>query len=100
MFAIRFLAQDVHEIREIDEGKMKQCGVRPVRAVVAPRRPFGPPSDTICIEDGSVIDVMVVYTPQALSASGGRAAMHVLIDLAMAEANTALANSQKRNWRK
>ena len=44
-------------------------------------------------DDGSIIDVMVVYTPAARDAEGGTAAMDALINLAVEETNTAFANS-------
>jgi hypothetical protein len=44
-------------------------------------------------EDGSVIDVLVVYTPAARAAAGGAAGMQSLIATAVAETNTGYANS-------
>jgi PKD repeat protein len=47
----------------------------------------------IAADDGSVIDVLVVYTSDALSAQGGLSNMLDLIDEAVAEANVSYANS-------
>ncbi len=44
-------------------------------------------------DDGSVIDVMVVYTPAAKAVGGGKAAIKTLIDLFVAGANQAYADS-------
>jgi hypothetical protein len=44
-------------------------------------------------DDGSQIDVLVVYTPAAQAEAGGPAAMTALINLAVAESNLAYANS-------
>lgn len=44
-------------------------------------------------DDGSIIDVMVLYSQAARSAAGGTAAMHALIDLAVAETNDAFERS-------
>ncbi|HJY34415.1 MAG TPA: M12 family metallo-peptidase, partial [Vicinamibacterales bacterium] len=44
-------------------------------------------------DTGSQIDVMIVYTNAARASVGGTAAMQSLIDLAIANANTAYANS-------
>jgi peptidyl-Asp metalloendopeptidase len=44
-------------------------------------------------DDGSVIDVLVVYTPAARAAAGGTPAMLSKISLAIAETNTGYANS-------
>jgi hypothetical protein len=44
-------------------------------------------------DSAAQIDVMVVWTPAAESASGGAAAMRSLVDLAVSNANTAYAHS-------
>jgi len=44
-------------------------------------------------DDGTVIDLLAVYTPDARQAAGGTAAMHALIDLAIADANAAYDRS-------
>jgi Metallo-peptidase family M12B Reprolysin-like/FG-GAP-like repeat len=44
-------------------------------------------------DDGSQIDLMVVYTPAARAAAGGVAAINALIDLSVSNSNTAYANS-------
>ena len=45
------------------------------------------------IDDGTLIDVMVVYTPAARISQGGTAAMNSLVNLAVVETNNAYANS-------
>ena len=45
------------------------------------------------MDDGTVFDVMVAYTPDARAAVGGTAAMEALIDLAIVETNNAYAQS-------
>ena len=49
---------------------------------------------SVAADDGSFIDVMVVYSPAARAAAGGVAAMASLIDLAVTETNASYANSQ------
>ena len=44
-------------------------------------------------DDGSRIDVMIVYTPAARNAAGGTAAIESLIDLSITETNQSYANS-------
>lgn len=44
-------------------------------------------------DDGTVQDVLIVYTPSARSAAGGTSAMVALINLAVSETNTGYANS-------
>ncbi|MFC1592046.1 M12 family metallo-peptidase, partial [Thermodesulfobacteriota bacterium] len=45
-------------------------------------------------DDGSIIDVLVVYTPAARSAVGGTTAMETLINLAIDDSNEAYSNSR------
>ncbi len=45
------------------------------------------------VDDGSQIDLLVVYTPAARSAQGGTAAIETLIDLGVSETNIAYADS-------
>ncbi len=47
----------------------------------------------VSAEDGSLIDVLVAYTPAARVAAGGTAGMLSQINLAVAETNTGYANS-------
>jgi hypothetical protein len=49
---------------------------------------------TVASDDGTVIDVMVVYTTAAKNANGGQNGIEALIDLGISLANTAFANSQ------
>jgi hypothetical protein len=44
-------------------------------------------------DDGSLIDVLVVYTPAARAAAGGTSGMTSLVNTAVAETNTGYANS-------
>ena len=44
-------------------------------------------------DDGSVVDLLVVYTPTAREAEGGVSGIESLIDLAESETNAALSNS-------
>jgi len=89
-YQVRYLGGGVHVIYEIDETKFPPAGEPiPVR---------NPPSlveDKIgaAVDDGSTLDVMVVYTPAARAAAGSTTAMNALINLAITETNTAYSNS-------
>lgn len=48
---------------------------------------------TVSGDDGSIIDVMVVYTPASRNRYGGRSGIEALIDLAVAETNEAYYRS-------
>ena len=52
-----------------------------------------PADDDVSADDGSVIDVLVVYTPASREAEGGKAQIEALIDLWVAETNQAYADS-------
>ncbi len=93
-YQIRYLGQGVHVVRQIDESKFPPCTTGTEHAAPMPAQAAsgGEPARG-CDDDGSVIDVLVVYTPLARQAVGGTEAMEALINLAVAESNTAYANS-------
>ncbi len=92
-YQIRYLANGVHEIRKIDETQFPPCGtddtdqVKAIAAAPARQNAGG------CDDDGSVIDMLVVYTEEARLGEGGTAAIEALIALSEAETNQAYANS-------
>ena len=49
--------------------------------------------DTTSMDDGSMIDLMVVYTAQTRAAAGGSTSMNSQVDLAVADLNAAYTNS-------
>ena len=49
--------------------------------------------DSVPVDNGSVIDLMVFYTPAAKGQAGGRAGIEALIDLYVAQTNQVYANS-------
>ncbi len=51
------------------------------------------PRGALCQEDGSVIDLMVAYTPAARDMAGGQAAIEALVNLRVSEMNVANDNS-------
>ena len=100
---IRNTAAGYHETRLIDENQIPRCensAAQRVNAKPSDRninetetlelKSKGPP---IVNDIGSIIDVLVVYTPAAKSAVGGEAAMTARIDLGIEETNMAYENS-------
>ena len=92
VYTIRTAGDGTYVIRQIDESSLPPLG-----------EPLGGPlstpearseSDDVPPDDGSVIDVMVVYTTEAKHFEGGKAAIEALIDLFVAETNQANANSR------
>ncbi len=90
IYGIRYKDGNVHVISEID-GMVEPREGPPIPVDVpldsAPRHPSGP------ADDGSIIDVMVVYTQAARDGAGGTTGMLNLIDLAVSESNQTYANS-------
>ena len=91
VYTIRTVGDDTYVIRQIDESTLPPLG-EPLEDTVLPRNASAT-SDDLLPDDGSEIDVMVVYTPAAKHREGGRAAIEALIDLFVAETNQAYANS-------
>ena len=91
VYTIRTAGDGTYVIREIDESSLPPPG-EPLEPTPS-RRDTSTQSDDIPPDDGSVIDVMVVYTPLAKQSEGGRAAIEALIDLFVAETNQVYANS-------
>ena len=90
-FQIRKAGHRLVEVRQIDETQFSPCGgagTDPSANTDTPQR-----AAQNCTDDGSVIDLLVVYTKIARIKNGGSAAMNALIALAEAETNQAYANS-------
>ena len=98
VYTIRTAGDGTYVIRQIDESSLPPLG-EPLEPPLSPRDvPVSPrdapaEADDVPSDDGSEIDVMVVYTPLAKQREGGRAAIEALIDLFVAETNQANANS-------
>jgi hypothetical protein len=94
-FQVRYLGDGVHVVRQIDERQFPPCGVGPEEALGALEAPVGQVAGVgECVDDGSVIDLLVVYTTVAREAEGGTAAIEALIDLSITASNTSYGNSQ------
>lgn len=88
-YQVRWIAPGVHTVREIDMNKLPPEGEpRPVELNKAPSE-----GTTVGKDDGSTIDVMVVYTPSAETAMGGSAATATMVELAVSETNQGYSNS-------
>ena len=99
-YQIRNVGAAEHVLRQIDAGALPpDHSALPLRSgeKSSPMRSRSstPPDTAIqaVTDDGSLVDVMVVYTPAARISQGGAAAMNSLVNLAVAETNIAYANS-------
>ena len=105
-YQIRNVGDTGHVMREIDERAFGLDHLAPPAFIAKgakptlPGTPLGskdgtPPIAAVntALDDGSIIDVMVMYTTAARISQGSTAAMNSLVNLAVAETNFAYANS-------
>jgi len=94
-FQVRSAGNGTHVIYEIDQTAfpdesepivVKQSSKTSIEDKVG-KLDFAP------ADSGSIIDVLVVYTPAARSAAGGEQEINILIDLAVSESNEGYSNS-------
>jgi hypothetical protein len=95
VYDIRYLGNDVNEVTQVDQSKFLS-ELDPIE--VTPSDITATSSDATTPvamgDDGSTIDVLVLYTPAAVTAAGGTtAAMQALIELGRSNTNTSYLNS-------
>jgi hypothetical protein len=93
LYQVRYAGGGVHAIHEID-----QAAFPPELPPVPVEAPQSDPVELPLLnaplaDDGSTIDLLVVYTDDARTAEGGSAAIETLIDLAVSVTNQSYANS-------
>jgi len=91
LYEIRFVGDGTHVVRQVDPATFPP-ELEP-RQVSLDLLDFDRAASQPLADDGSLINVMVVYTPAARIGAGGTAAIESLIDLAIANTNTSYANS-------
>jgi hypothetical protein len=91
-YEIGYAGNGLHTVAEIDQGALPS-EAEPIR-VDFPEEKLGDAVPETVADDGSIIDVMVVYTPKARQYQGGTAAMESLINDAIVQTNSTYANSQ------
>ena len=109
-YAIRPAGGGVHVVRHVDRSTMRCLAPNggPATRAVDPGPPAGgadeadPPghanhtaadSGLTRADDGSVVDILFVYTPAARRAAGGTTAIEAHIDLLLSDANRTFADS-------
>ncbi|MBF0508779.1 MAG: hypothetical protein HQK57_07625 [Deltaproteobacteria bacterium] len=95
-YQVRYVSPGVHAIHEINQSAFPP-ELPPIPVYSPPKAVDSPPKASVRNsaqpDDGSRIDVMVLYTPAALTGAGSTAAMNSTISLAIAETNQGYANS-------
>ena len=88
-----FISQDSFSQIETNSDPMLSTGVLTVPDSLSPSNSLSSSDPATQADDGSVIEVLVVYTEEARIAEGGVSAIESLIDLAESETNVAYSNS-------
>ena len=78
-------------VQQLDESAFPEDGS--CFEEVAPAAPESPDTHEVALDDGSIVDVLVAYTPAARAAAGGTSQMQAKIQLAVTETNQGYANS-------
>lgn len=93
-YHIRFVGNGVHEVQRIDPSLFPADEPStPIPDVGTQHDASFQPVPGAQADDGSTIDVMIVYTATTRAAAGGTASMQSLMDLAIAETNQSYLNS-------
>jgi hypothetical protein len=93
-YHIRYIGNEMHEIQKIDPSLFPEDEPpMPAPDLREPQSAFSAPAVDMQADDGSTVDVMVVYSATTRAAAGGSAAMQALINLAIAETNQSYQNS-------
>jgi hypothetical protein len=92
LFQVRYLGGGAHAVVELNPGLFPP-GAEPIPVYPGSSEAAPAPGADAEPDDGSLIDVLVVYTAAARAAAGGTGAIQALIDLAITETNTSYANS-------
>ena len=90
-YRIRSSGNGLHLVQEIDQGAVPQCATGEGQGVAGGGGPAA--AGEACEDDGTSIDVLVVYTPIARSAAGGTGAIQAEVELAIEIANDGYENS-------
>ena len=93
-YQIQYIGNGLHAIRELDMALFPPCTTNstdePIQLPAAPRAQLAGGG---CPDDGSVIDLLVAYTPDARDAYGGTEGIEAHIAAAEADTNQAYLNS-------
>jgi len=95
IFQVRYVSPGVHAIYQIDQSQFPDDpGIEPPVPDLSDSALE--PQESLLIsaqDDGSIIDVMLLYTDDARAGAGGTSAIQSLVNLAVSETNQIYANS-------
>ena len=90
-YSIRYTGGGLHSVAQIDQSALPP-GAEPLLAPAA-LAPADVGTSAPQGDDATIVDVLVVYTPAAVSAAGGTSSINALIANAVSLTNTSYANS-------
>lgn len=101
LYQIKYLADGLHEIRQIDPSKLMPCGgaispqnSQPNAFYPQAESPLTIEQSAAATDDGTEIDVIIVYTTEVLNDAGGQVPMTATVNLLIDESNLAYLQSQ------
>ena len=92
-FQIRSRGHAVHEVREMDTAEMREAAGDMVEPPPESKAYAPPLYAGMMADDGTTIDVIVLYSTAARAGAGSTAAMESQVNLGITETNTAYASS-------
>jgi hypothetical protein len=102
LYELRFVSPGIFALHDLDESRfpseaqpipvnLPETPASAVQGAAAGEATLG--KDMVAADDGSIIDVLVVYTPAAQAAAGGQTQIETEIELAITLTNQGYANS-------
>ncbi|MBI3161353.1 MAG: S-layer homology domain-containing protein [Chloroflexi bacterium] len=92
IYEVSSAGNGVYRVTQIDQSKLPEKDDIRIPPASLLNNTVAPNSAALP-DDGSVIDVMILYTPAARAAEGGTAAMDARVDLAITETNSSYTSS-------
>ena len=94
-YTVRSAAEGLHTIAQVDQGAYppEAPPIEVAPAAGGALRPEGEAQPVVAGDDGTTIDVMVLYTPAVATVRGGDSAARALANLGISETNTSYINS-------
>jgi hypothetical protein len=89
LYQIRTVSPGIYLVEQLDPGQLRQ----EVEPMVQPERSPSPSALTASREDGSTIDVLLLYTSAARTRVGGSAQIEALVSQIISDSNTSFARS-------
>jgi len=90
LYTLSYVSDGVHRLQELEQSAFPPGGPSPLPPPASPATQASGAVD----DDGSLIDILVVYTAAARTSAGSEAAIRTRIETAISSANASFGNSQ------